>query len=82
MVPVGPILFGKLSQRPANVNVVETTEDPQIKSFHSTSFGYHVDEKIEINSWQGNCLCGVCTSPMSASVFSCNSNFLPVDHHI
>lgn len=45
MVPVDPILFGKLSQKPAHVNVVETIEGPQIKSFHSTSFCYHVDEK-------------------------------------
>lgn len=77
MVPVDPILFGKLSQKPAHVNVVETIEGPQIKSFHSTSFCYHVDEKKKRNSWQGTCLCGVCTSPMSAYIFSWDSSFLP-----
>lgn len=34
MVPVVQIVFGKLSQRLANVNDVETTAGPQIKPFH------------------------------------------------
>lgn len=54
MIPVVQIVFGKLSQRLANVNDVETTAGPQIKPFHSASSCYNIDVCVDFDC----CLCG------------------------
>lgn len=63
MVPVVQIVFGKLSQRLANINDVETTAGPQIKPFHSTSSCYNIDVCMEFD-------CCLCEFPPGTSVSS------------